>query len=460
VEDQGGPLSKRRRIEKKGTLYPIQPHTRRVGKRTTPSENAAGDKDGHPLEVTEAEQSVSVQPQPTPRQRHARSPRVVVTRRRTPIADYEYVPPSNSQARVNIQEDNRSDEEPDGIAIAPDDHDPSFGQREELTAVFQAIKHYKKAEAREEFYTPEYREENILEPISELCKACNRCEDALNGMREAQGDTQGMLELELHSALGEMRQLLNDVDPDRHPDSAERKEYAIQVYLYVFPGLVAVLKATIEYLTVIYQDHNDSHLDKLYLRFLMDILSLIVNLGNQAPKWKTRPAVRNKGDVAFIKPIAHGVVVPLRKILSALRREYNRIIEDEEHEQVLAERERRRQVWVEKQRIEALRQEREDELRRRLCTIYLWRKSAEPNRRLWIVHDMPPQLSRRHQRVEPQLEVDANGREFERMPLFRAREHPPHNPDLEEWTLPEREALAEALLDNHGKILLSSLQPT
>jgi hypothetical protein len=214
----------------------------------------------------------------------------------------------------------------------------------------------------------------------------------------------------------------------------ERETFKVDAYGYLFRSLTRFLEAVHDWAV-----HNTDTVDHLsILRLVTPLVRDIISFKDTLASWS--PFHRRYREDRNIKQVEQKLIVPLRKVAEAYRVELKQL------EHVEKNRRKREELFT-------LRQEREQEEERKAEAQRVYRKKAKIWQYLETARLMcEPDPSRRRMLIPPKRENtgerDANGVEFDRVPLFLPRETPPPlapNIALKAWTKEESTALAEAL---------------
>lgn len=335
--------------------------------------------------------------------------------------------------------------------------DRLYGQQPVLNKIFSAIEQLRKDRKGE--YTVRYRENNEIQSIRNVSKIC---EQTASNYANLQGGLQYnepfiTEQQELERTLSSLLKIISKLDPDQKEDE---NEYATQVYLYVFPGLIDLLQQAAKFYSTVasLDDSQLRHIDLTGLEPLVMIGKVIQTLDRHSRhwiqilnihtgRWKAKPDT----DMNVMRPIRYQVLAPLKRVLELWQRHLKNL------------RQKQAQIEAARQDAEDLRCRREDE-ERRMKADKVRQKKVYRLRELYMARmamDIEPDIHRRRFLRMPKLnsqrpEIDANGEEFERIPMFTSRppsSHLPHpwEDGVEEWRKYERAALMEALEKFQGK---------
>jgi hypothetical protein len=327
--------------------------------------------------------------------------------------------------------------------------DRLWGHQATLDKIFSTVEEYR--EARKESYNNEYRSKK--EVIKEICDLCDdtasrymdlQTTSSFSGLSEPD-------ENQVEQSLPDILRLVNELDPDDEDngednDKDDHSITATQVYLYVFPALVDLLKAAAEYhCSIIASDDPRAMLGIPGLDSLDKIFRIIETLDRHSKSWKAKP--KASGKLHVVRDMRNDVITKLKKIAEDLREhaEFQRIHADNIHKQKLEAEAARRQYELE-QRQEAERLVMKEKMAR-LGNLYFERLKLEPD-----IYRQPKLRVPKFGHRNPEL--DANGEPFERISMFQERNgsHIPHGwEDAEqEWQDCENEAIIDGLKTYYG----------
>lgn len=283
-------------------------------------------------------------------------------------------------------------------------------------------------------------------------------------------DISEALRSQIEEMLETMRENLDHLNPDiadleeeqvEEDDSSDdeegeggeriRQKLASQIYAFVFPNLVRILiaAAACHDATARVQGTTDCQLNGPELGELIFIIRRIVGFGEKARKWKTKV----ESDLKLSKKVHNRIVAPLKQILKAFEKERKKL--EKRRQEAAASQIRREQQRRETEECERREQE-EDEFEYkldRLRVLYAARKDAEPSaiRKMSKKLHMPDIRARQQQRYP--LDSDANGEEFERVPVFVERPVGSQLPDADagameqDWSDDQMRVLAGTMLE-------------
>lgn len=212
---------------------------------------------------------------------------------------------------------------------------------------------------------------------------------------------------------------------------------------YLFRPLALVLKLMHDKLQELDGDVSNSlRAVQILYPFVCDIL----HFKDAIDAWKVKVPQREQGE-RLIRNVKSGLIIHLRGAEILLRMRFVRLRAAEHMRQVRLEEERR---W-EKQKQELARREESlasrKERRRRWQDLHIFRMQCEPD----------PTRRHRLRFVEPieAVETDANGEQFERVPVFGERSMPPPQWTAAssgiQWTTEQEVVLLDALQSSAGK---------
>ena len=285
------------------------------------------------------------------------------------------------------------------------DFDPFFGERQRLQDMFAATEKFKKDDNYSAFYDSAAREETELPVMKELCAFCLQCGDSFRELQVAVGEAKGGAEMAVHTSFNRITTLLNGLNLDMHAD--DKNQLLTQIYVYGLPALMSLLEAATQYDIVTATAEYRTQLSLDELKFLLRLLEAINNLGERIRlDWKDIHP-----NAAVSKTLRAGVLAPVKKVLSALLVQNKRLQSARDREQDRATRQLAAQRRL-KRELEADRNRgRHRALVRRLEALCLQRMWAEPNRRRWAWHHMPPLKPVRllaRTKTQPLVEVPAD----------------------------------------------------
>lgn len=349
-----------------------------------------------------------------------------------------------------LEEDEPEESQHDGSELDVEEQvattvDRVYGQQPLLNQIFSAVEKFR--EEKKGKYGAQYHRTDEIRSIGNVLKICVQTASAYADLQDIVQDDKPFAaeEQKLERTLASLLKIVSRLNPDQ--DEYE-EVYATQVYLYVFPELIDLLRQAITFYATVasLEDSQPRDIALTDLESLVMIGNVIQTLDSHSRKWKTKP----NRDNSVVRPIRYQVLAPLRKVLEDWQWHVKKLRERQKEAEVArqyAEEQRRQRDQEERQmRGRAARQEKTGRLAR-LC---IARMAAEPDRyRRFRYFRMPKLRSRRP-------EVDANGEEFERLPIFKSRRalsHLPHpwEDGEEEWQKDERAALIKALQRFQGK---------
>ena len=248
--------------------------------------------------------------------------------------------------------------------------------------------------------------------IGELCRAIIKTYEAF--LTLSHDEIQPFMDT-LDEQLHDLEELTKQLDPATEPKKSANA-LLIDIYTAIIPDMVQVLQAAFNYFGASAAAESRG-LSITGVGELCNIAKLIVNVYEPAYVWG-----RGKLDGMYIvKPVQNKIITPIKKIIQAFRRQYDKMMREESVHK-LALRQMQRQKNEEGDRLrqeEAHRRFLERKLRR--DELYLARRDAEKSltdvriRHLAQPEDWPTT-------VRSLVEVDANGEPYERVELFKPRE--------------------------------------
>jgi len=316
-----------------------------------------------------------------------------------------------------------------------------YGQQSALDDIFKHVRSFRK-DKKSAINRGKLRSIKI---VSKLCKQTASNYKTLRQLSE-NGDTSPAEAHELESTLPALLNAVSALNPDHKKSSEDSEDLAAQIYLFIFPALVDVLRQASRYYTsLLAEDDTDEQISLDALNSLATIYNIIDRLDQNSRLWKTKPSPR----LRVVLPVRYRIIAPLRASFVALQRSTKkaRIREEEiKATQEIAANKRRKLLedLVESNKA-SIRYKKIDRLR----ALYLERMAVEPDIRRRLSYLRMPKLNKKLR------EIDSNGEEFERMPLFGTRVAP-HMPEFlqvegEEWADDERRALIEGLEKFNGE---------
>jgi hypothetical protein len=227
-------------------------------------------------------------------------------------------------------------------------------------------------------------------------------------------------------------------------NTEERKRLQVDAYGYLFRALAIYLVSLYDWL-----DDNRESLDAISIK--VELAEAIIAFKEEIASWKVRIPTRYKND-HFIRDVDRELISPLRRVV-----EMNRVALSHAEASVHARKMQEEvQLKMKEKEEERSRKEKNVSIQRerwkRWQDLHIWRQQCEPD-----------PLRRRHLYIDPSYytahfnsfnERDANGTEFERIPLFKERDSAPRrvpSATQDEWTDEQVAALIEGLTKLAGK---------
>ena len=365
---------------------------------------------------------------------------------------------SNEEAEAELEQEDDSQHEDSGVemeaspTIRSNELDRLWGHQAALNKIFSDVKEYRKA--REWFYDNEYRTINELPVIKEICDKCSgtalryrylQVTSSYNGLSEAD-------ERKAEQSLPDILNLVKELDPD--DEGADEDDHATavtQVYVYVFPALVHLLQAAVQYhCSIIAPDGPKAMLNTPGLDSLGKIFDIIETLDGRSRGWKSKPDASAKFHV--VKDMRNKIIAKMRQIAQELCKRAAIL--------------RKNAVSIHKQKLEAeaARHQRELERQQEAERFVMKEKMARLGNLYFERLKVEPDIYRQSKLRTPKFgdrrpELDANGEPFERVSMFQERNtsHIPHewHDDEQEWQDCENEAIIYGLKTYYGTCIES-----
>ncbi|KAG9380038.1 hypothetical protein PtrSN002B_006357 [Pyrenophora tritici-repentis] len=224
-------------------------------------------------------------------------------------------------------------------------------------------------------------------------------------------------------------------------EEVDRPAFKADAYSHVFHHLTLFLEALYDWLSEKCGTVTES---QEALRILLRLMGHILTLKDMITTWNVSVPQRYRGD-RLIRDVDSGLITPLRQVVKVYRTRLSQLKDEQRRLEQLEELQRRVQQKAEEERIQMEIREKKLTAWRRWQELHVARMRCEPNpirRRNLVITPL--------ESIEAAEERDANGFEFERIPVFMPRSHPPHHSgstrtDNHEWTDEEEAALLEGL---------------
>jgi len=346
----------------------------------------------------------------------------------------EYIESENEESGEDEEEDDSEAEAAKSSMQQTATVERLYGQQSALDDVFKYVRSFRKDKKRA-INRGKFRSIKI---VSKICKQTASNYKTLRELSE-NGDSSPAEAHELESTLPGLFNAVSGLDPDQESNE-DNEEQAAQIYLFIFPALVDVLRqATRYYTSLLAEDDPDEQMSLDALNSLVTIYKMIDKLDQNSRRWKTKPSSR----LRVVQPVRNNIIAPLRATFVALERSTKKVrireAEIKATQEIVANKLRKLRDDVVEEHKVTIRYKKIDRLR----ALYLARMEVEPDVRRRLSHLRMPKLNKKLR------EIDSNGEEFERMPLFGTRVAP-HMPEFmqvegEEWADEERRALMEGL---------------
>ena len=242
--------------------------------------------------------------------------------------------------------------------------------------------------------------------------------------------------------------MLSDYGADEH--SEERAQLKVDAYGYLFRELVMFLVQLHGWLERCFGEVSAA-LETM--RILFALARAIVSFKDTIAAWKVQLPTRYKND-RLVKDVDVKLIAPLRRVLSSYRVTLSELKANSQARRMREEQKRKREEALEEERRKETSTNFQREKWNLWMDLHVWRQQCEPD-----------PIRRRDLFIDPKLfaakfgnsdERDANGFKFERIPLFKERDSPPHRPSAgaeEEWTDGQMAALVEGLTNFAGNFL-------
>ena len=232
-----------------------------------------------------------------------------------------------------------------------------------------------------------------------------------------------------------------------HLDKTDQPAFKADAYGHIFCHLTLFLKALHDWL---FESCGTVTESLEAMRILSPFMGDILALKDTIATWNVSVPQRYKGD-RIIRDVDSGLIAPLRRVEKVY---YTRLSQLENAQRRCEQQEalqRRAQQQAEEERINM---EAEEKRRKKWAcwqALHITRMQCEPN-----PHRRQKLVITRIESSEASGERDANGFEFERVPVFTPRSHPPQHAGLtgtdnREWTDEEETALLDGLEHCAGK---------
>ncbi|CAA9966204.1 hypothetical protein PTMSG1_09563 [Pyrenophora teres f. maculata] len=221
----------------------------------------------------------------------------------------------------------------------------------------------------------------------------------------------------------------------------DRPAFKADAYGHVFHHLTLFLEALYDWLSETCGTVTES-LEAL--RILLPLMGHILTFKDTIATWNASVPQRHRGD-RLIREVDSGLITPLRQVVKVYRTRLSQLEVAQRRLERLEALQRRVQQREEEERIQMEIQERKITAWKRWQELHVARMRCEPSpirRKKLIITPL--------ESLEAPEERDANGFEFERVPVFMPRSHPPHHSgstrtDDHEWTDEEEAVLLEGL---------------
>ncbi|KAF2257901.1 hypothetical protein CC78DRAFT_622247 [Lojkania enalia] len=254
------------------------------------------------------------------------------------------------------------------------------------------------------------------------------CRQASVILDEDHTSSQGITDI-LHSLQG-MLMVVQDIDED------ERYDFKADAYYRVFYSLIRLLKHVYERMAEMYE----TVMCIPALRIITSLVSSILSFKDTIASWKVGLVQRFKGDRP-VRDVDQKLIAPLRVAHKDCGAHLWRLQQKEQIQKQSAEMEDRRRERETAEKLKAEAEILQIKKQNLWHDLYAYRTAAEPNMKRWASLRWVP--------LHVLEERDANGIQFERLPLFRDRVAPPayRNPNLklDEWTDEQVSALIDGL---------------
>lgn len=276
-----------------------------------------------------------------------------------------------------------------------------------------------------------------------IVNLCNEAMDKLSSDEDPAAD---------FAHIGERVDELYIADEESEPDFKD-VSMSKDIHAHLFPKLVQLLRHTVEH----YEENDvgdsaDSRLTPGHLRTVIDLIKLILDLGDGAKKYDNPPP-----ELALLKPVQNGIIAPLKPMHAALKRELRRHDDIAHHKATQQRLAAFRVLATQREAQEERRTAHAKRVRDKWHQLHLERIYAEGG--------IPTQQKRRHLALPIADEVeerDHNGLPFERLEVFGPRIGP--SPALVEqarqnnvWSMPELAALEEGLQKYMGEMVFEKI---
>ncbi|KAF2159246.1 hypothetical protein M409DRAFT_60953 [Zasmidium cellare ATCC 36951] len=230
---------------------------------------------------------------------------------------------------------------------------------------------------------------------------------------------------------------------DEFPTDFKDQDKATEIYLYVIPALVKLLKETIEaYETIDGRGARGASITIDHLQTVIRLVALILQLGASAMEY-----ARPDSELSVVKPVKHDILKPLKEVRDGLIR----YILTKEQDEINTRHRAREDAEIARQ----LREEEEEQARRKRENHIksLWRTLHDE--RLDVTGFVDKAKAKHLRMPYATVELDQNGEPFERLEVFRHRigPHPVHVElaRQREWTVEQVQALLEGLRRYAGR---------
>ncbi|KAK4507671.1 hypothetical protein PRZ48_001406 [Zasmidium cellare] len=345
----------------------------------------------------------------------------------------------NQQAEIDetSQASSSHDSEDDDDDIEDDVEQPGdvdanrlLGQGRRLKEIYDSLKNVGLSHRNGEFHRANVdRDDDDVQAIVKLCKK------ARTGLKRLQDDIDSdepsrdpprefdQIALRIKGLCGQ-----NDDFPTDFKDQAK----ATEIYFYLVPGLVKVLRDTIE----VYETIDEGAINIAHLKIVITFIALILRLGTSADDYR-----RPDPGLAVVRPVKTDILKPLRKVHVNL----NQYISRQEQNEINAREQAREDAETARQ----LREEEQEQAKRKSRNRILNKWIGLHDERRHVVGVVPWSLVRHLRMPDAPVEFDQNGEPFERVELLthRVGPHPVHIKRAKEqvWSTEEINALLEGL---------------
>ncbi|KAK5000546.1 hypothetical protein LTR66_000613 [Elasticomyces elasticus] len=289
-----------------------------------------------------------------------------------------------------------------------------FGQMSTLTKVFEAINTVGVSHRNGETLRHSFAIQTAQ--VKELRNTCKRAEAAYTSLAGRDLASTNNSDKSTEDAAKDLLVTVEDQALTLCSDDYDwaSEDLVCDIYAHAFPHLTRVLQRLVTYYLNVLSNEEDESCGYSCLRPLLEFVRVILKLGEAVKNFTAKPDSTS----AIVKPVRNRIIAPLRRV----QKVWSEGIEREDwkrHHLVLV------RTWEEDLQRDSERErheEREARLKRQKAKLWrgllLARLSCEPDVRRWR------HLRTNHLQqvlMSDNSDLDANGRPFERLPMFTPR---------------------------------------